>query len=78
MTIYRGGYLETVMTTVTYVINSNDRQWIKDTIMIESERKPEGDVMWSFSSPEMCKLCQRGLEVQKTKPEKSKNEFVYV
>lgn len=39
-------------------------------IMKQLERKPEGVVMWSFSSPEMCKLCPRGSDVHNKKPEK--------
>ena len=59
-----------------YLINSNDsRPKIKDTIVRQLEGKPERVVMWSFSSPEMCKLCPRGLDVQNKNLRKSENEF---
>lgn len=35
---------------------------INDMIMEQLERKPEGVVMWSVSSPEMCKLCPNGSD----------------
>lgn len=36
---------------------------INDMTVEQLERKPEGVVMWSVSSPRMCKLCPKGLDV---------------
>lgn len=45
---------------------------INDMIMEQLERKPEGVVMWSVSSPEMCKLCPKGSDVHTKNLRKSK------
>jgi len=45
---------------------------INDMIMEQLERKPEGVVMWSVSSPEMCKLCPKGSDVHTKNLRKSR------
>lgn len=46
-----------------YLIHRNGSRLIKDAIVEQLERKPEGDVLWSFSSPGMCKLCPKESDV---------------
>lgn len=51
---------------------------INDMIMEQLERKPEGVVMWSVSSPGMCKLCPKGSDVDNKNLRKSKSVCVCV
>lgn len=49
---------------------------INDMIVEQLEREPEGVVMWSVSSPEMCKLCPKGSDIHNKNLRKSKSVSV--
>lgn len=51
---------------------------ITDMIVEQLERKPEGVVMWSVSSPGMCKLCPKGSDVHNKNLRKSESVSVCV